>query len=316
MATKPQRRSRRGGDFDDSGGVEDQLVKLYRCATVVKGGRRFSFGALTVVGDRRGRVGYGYAKANEVPPSVEKSIKQARRRMLKVPLRGNSIPHRVEGRFGASRVMLIPASPGTGVIAGSAVRAVLELAGIKDVLTKCYGSTSPKNLVKATLDGLTKLRTRAMVEELRGVRLDHLPEEPALEAEATTEAYVAPEGRTPPPAETPAIAPTESPAAEPPAADAPAAAAPAAAAPAAEAPAAEAPAAEAPTPEAPAVEPEAVAPPTPATESPAETSPAETPAAPDAAPPGEPSSETPEASAGEDTPPSGPTTDDESKKQE
>lgn len=284
MATKPQRRGRRGGDFDDSGGVEDQLVKLYRCATVVKGGRRFSFGALTVVGDRRGRVGYGYAKANEVPPSVEKSIKQARRRLLKVPLRGNTIPHRVEGRFGASRVMLIPASAGTGVIAGSAVRAVLELAGIKDVLTKCYGSTSPKNLVKATIDGLTQLRTRSMIEELRGVTLDHLPEEPApeVEAEATTEAYVAPEERSPAPAK----------------------------APAAEAPAAEAPATAAPAAEAPAAEPEATASPEPAPETPREV-----PAAPEA-PPAAPSAETPEASADEDVAPGEPTTDDDPKKQE
>lgn len=187
-----ERGGRRGGrDFDRGEGsnFEDVLVKLYRCATVVKGGRRFSFGALTVVGDRKGQVGYGYAKANEVPPSVEKSIKQARRRTIRVPLRGTTIPHRVEGRFGASRVMLIPAGPGTGVIAGSAPRAVLELAGVKDVLTKCYGSTSPKNLIKATIDGLTKLRTRAMIEELRGVRLD-LPPEPELEATVQTEAYV------------------------------------------------------------------------------------------------------------------------------
>jgi small subunit ribosomal protein S5 len=189
MATKPAGKGRRRrGDSDDGGNIEDVLVKLYRCATVVKGGRRFSFGSLTVVGDRRGRVGYGYAKANEVPPSVEKSIKQARRRLMEIPLRGATIPHRVMGRFGASRVLLIPATPGTGVIAGSAPRAVLELAGIKDVLTKCYGSTSPKNLVKATIDGLMKLRTRSMVEELRGVKLDHLPDEPEAVEEVTAEA--------------------------------------------------------------------------------------------------------------------------------
>jgi small subunit ribosomal protein S5 len=150
---------------------DDVMVKLYRCATVVKGGRRFSFGALTVVGDRHGQVGYGYGKANEVPPAVEKSTKQAKRRLMKVPLRGTTIPHRVVGQFGASRIVMIPASPGTGVIAGSAARAVLELAGVKDVLTKCYGSTSPKNLVKATLDGLMKLRTRSQIEALRGVKL-------------------------------------------------------------------------------------------------------------------------------------------------
>ncbi len=158
--------------------LDDVLVKLYRCATVVKGGRRFSFGALVVVGDRAGRVGYGYGKANEVPPAVDKGVKQARRRLVEVALRGTTIPHRVMGRFGASRILLIPASEGTGVIAGSAPRAVLELAGIKDVLTKCYGSTSPKNLVKATMNGLLQLRTRSMVERLRGVKLD-LPSEPS-----------------------------------------------------------------------------------------------------------------------------------------
>lgn len=129
-----------------------------------------------------GKVAYGYGKANEVPPAVEKGIKQAKRRLMNVPLRGTTIPHRVVGRFGASRIALIPASEGTGVIAGSAARAVLELAGVKDVLTKCYGSTSAKNLVKATLDGLKQLRTRAQIEQLRGVKLD-LPPEPEPQAE-------------------------------------------------------------------------------------------------------------------------------------
>jgi small subunit ribosomal protein S5 len=178
MASAPTRPRREQAEFfDDRGGLEDTLVRLYRCATVVKGGRRFSFGALVVVGDRSGQVGFGYGKANEVPPAVEKGVKQARRRLLAVPLRGGTIPHRIMGRYGSSRILLLPASPGTGVIAGAAPRAVLELAGIKDVLTKCYGSTSPKNLVKATLDGLAKLRTRAQVEALRGVTLD-LPPDP------------------------------------------------------------------------------------------------------------------------------------------
>jgi small subunit ribosomal protein S5 len=199
--SKPPQRERSGGgrrggrDFDRGEGsnFEDTLVKLYRCATVVKGGRRFSFGALTVVGDRKGQVGFGYAKANEVPPSVEKSIKQARRRTIRVPLKGNTIPHRVIGRFGASKVMLMPAGPGTGVIASAAPRAVLELAGVKDVLTKSYGSTSPKNLVKATIDGLMQLRTRKQVEALRGVRLDLPPEPEIVEEAKQTEAYVADE---------------------------------------------------------------------------------------------------------------------------
>jgi len=186
---KPRRGRPRGGAPErDESGIEDVLVKLFRCATVVKGGRRFSFGALVVVGDRKGKVAYGYGKANEVPPAVEKGIKQAKRRLKEIPLRGTTIPHRVIGRFGASRIVMVPASEGTGVIAGAAPRAVLEFAGVKDVLTKSYGSNSAKNLVKATLDGLMQLRTRKQVEELRGVKLDLPPEpEPAPEP---TEAYV------------------------------------------------------------------------------------------------------------------------------
>jgi small subunit ribosomal protein S5 len=193
MATRPKQA--RGGrrrpaerETGPESNIDDVLVKLYRCACVVKGGRRFSFGALVVVGDRQGRVGYGYGKANEVPPSVEKGVKQARRHMFSVPLRGTTIPHRIVGIYGASRVVLIPAAEGTGVIAGSAPRAVLELAGIKDVLTKVYGSSSPKNLVKATIDGLQKLRSRARVEELRGVKMD-LPAERPRKPEPI-EAYV------------------------------------------------------------------------------------------------------------------------------
>lgn len=190
MANRPSGRPRRGerrgrdsGGFgDERGNLEDALVKLYRCATVVKGGRRFSFGALVVVGDRQGQVGLGYGKANEVPPAVEKGVKQGRRSLIRIPLRGTTIPHRVVGRFGSSRVVMIPASEGTGVIAGNTPRKVLELAGVKDVLTKCYGSTSPKNLVKATLHGLQQLRTRAMIEELRGVKLDLPPERQAMKS--------------------------------------------------------------------------------------------------------------------------------------
>lgn len=175
-----RRRDRDGGD---DGGIEDTLVKLYRCATVVKGGRRFSFGALVVVGDRNGRVGFGYGKANEVPQAVEKGVKIAKRNLVAIPRRGTTVPHRIIGRFGASKILLIPAAPGTGVIAGAAARAVLELAGIKDVLTKASGSTSPKNLVKAAVDGLTRLRTRRDVERLRGVKIElalgAAPAEPA-----------------------------------------------------------------------------------------------------------------------------------------
>ena len=134
----------------EEGGLEENVVRISRCATVVKGGRRFSFGALVVVGDRRGRVGIGYGKSIEVPSAVEKAKKIASRNLIKVRLAGATLPHKVVGIFGASRVVLVPASAGTGVIAGTSVRAVLELAGVHDVLTKSFGSNSPKNLVQAT----------------------------------------------------------------------------------------------------------------------------------------------------------------------
>lgn len=150
---------------------EEVVVKIYRCAKVVKGGRRFSFAAMVVVGDRRGRVGAAYAKSVEVPSAVEKAKRVAAKNMFSVKLVGSTIPHRVIGRFGASQVVMIPASPGTGVIAGSAVRAVLELAGIHDVLTKSYGSSSPKNLVRAAINGLENLHSREDIEAIRGVKL-------------------------------------------------------------------------------------------------------------------------------------------------
>lgn len=156
---------------EGEGGLDEIVVRVYRCATVVKGGRRFSFAALVVVGDRRGRVGIGYGKANEVPPAVEKANKVAGRNLKTIRLKGGTLPHRVVGTFGASKVVMLPASPGTGVIAGASVRAVLELAGVHDVLTKCYGSTSPKNLVRATFDGLMHLMDREEVARLRGVSL-------------------------------------------------------------------------------------------------------------------------------------------------
>ncbi len=152
-------------------GIEDRVVKIRRCAAVVKGGRRFSFNALVVVGDKRGRVAVGYGKANEVPPAVEKATKDARKAMFKVNLKGSTIPHTVTGTSGASSVILVPARPGTGVTAGKSVRPCLELAGITDILTKAYGSTSPKNLVKATLAALRQLQNREQVEQTRGVAL-------------------------------------------------------------------------------------------------------------------------------------------------
>lgn len=149
----------------------EKVVKIRRCAAVVKGGRRFSFAALVVVGDRQGRVGYGYGKANEVPPAVEKAIKSGMRNMIQVALSGGSIPHEVRGHFGAAKVILLPAAPGTGVLAGSAVRAVCEACGITDILTKSFGSNNPINLVKATIAALASLRSRQEVERLRGVSL-------------------------------------------------------------------------------------------------------------------------------------------------
>ena len=148
--------------------LEDHVVRIYRCATVVRGGRRFSFSSLVVVGDRNRRVGIGYGKSVEVPSAVEKAKKIATREMFAVPLIRGTIPHRVVGHFGASRVVMVPASPGTGVIAGAAVRAVLELAGVRDVLTKSFGSNSPKNLCRATVEGLKSLLSREAVERLRG----------------------------------------------------------------------------------------------------------------------------------------------------
>jgi len=156
----------------DESGVESAVVRIYRCSKVVKGGRTFSFGALVVAGDRRGNIGIGYGKANEVPPAVEKATKDARKSMFKVNLKGTTIPHPVKGTSGASTVVLVPARPGTGVTAGKSVRPCVELAGITDILTKAYGSTSPKNLVKATLDALRQLQNREQVEGTRGVKLE------------------------------------------------------------------------------------------------------------------------------------------------
>ena len=163
---------RGGRDRDrDESGVESSVVRIYRCSKVVKGGRTFSFGALVVAGDRRGSVGIGYGKANEVPNAVEKATKDARRSMFKVNLKGTTIPHTVKGTSGASTVVLVPARPGTGVTAGKSVRPCVELAGVTDILTKAYGSTSPKNLVKATIAALQQLQNREQVEGNRGVQL-------------------------------------------------------------------------------------------------------------------------------------------------
>ncbi len=153
----------------------EHVVQIRRCACVVKGGRRFSFSALVVVGDRNGRVGWGYGKAPEVPQAVEKAVKQAERKMLKISVKhiepGVTVPHQIVGHYGAAKVLLIPARPGTGVIAGGCVRSVLDAVGVSDILTKSQGSSNPLNLVKATLDGLSKLQALEDVQRLRGVKL-------------------------------------------------------------------------------------------------------------------------------------------------
>ena len=151
MSSEARERDRDRGEWNES------VVSIRRCAAVVKGGRRFSFNALVVVGNGRGQVGWGYGKANEVPPAVEKGVKDAHKQMNRVNLRGGTIPHAVIGHYGAAKVLLMPASPGTGVIAGGAVRAVVQSAGVKDILTKSFGSNNKLNLVKAAIDALLQL---------------------------------------------------------------------------------------------------------------------------------------------------------------
>ena len=175
--------------FGEEGDLQDTVVNINRSSKVVKGGRRFSFSALTVVGDRKGRVGLGYGKANEVPPAVEKSIAEGKKNLVKVALKGDTIPHAVTGRFGAARVFMRPAGPGTGVIAGGGVRAVCQMVGLRNILTKSLGSNNPVNLVKAAMDGLTKLKDAGQVAWLRGVPVEELtgPKEPAPAAAQAAE---------------------------------------------------------------------------------------------------------------------------------
>ncbi|MBL8857881.1 MAG: 30S ribosomal protein S5 [Planctomycetes bacterium] len=159
-------------EVEDIQGLAEALVKVNRSAAVVKGGRRFSFSALSVSGNKSGVVGYGFGKARQVPNAIEKAARDGRKHLMRVPLtRHGTIPHEVEGFYCSAMVRILPASPGTGIIACPSVRAVCEMAGIKDILTKSYGSTNPINLIKATLHALSQLRTVEQVATLRGVEL-------------------------------------------------------------------------------------------------------------------------------------------------
>ncbi len=156
----------------ETGKLEETVVRINRCTNVTKGGKSMSFNALVVVGDKNGRVGYGFGKAREVPNTVGKAVKDAHKNLISVPIMNGTIPHEVWGRYKSARIYLKPAAPGTGIKAGASARSVLEYVGIRDILTKCYGTRNAINVVKATIEGLRLLKTKQQIELLRGVKIE------------------------------------------------------------------------------------------------------------------------------------------------